>query len=416
MRRTGDGGIAVRIIQLVLMLLLAAAAPHPDAAGGDDGTWLKYRYTAGEKYRILTEISEDILINGARSHSSDILNKISVETAGVKNGSGRLDCTFRTSERIQGRYGAFFLKEDYRSEFWRDERGACTIDPGYFMPVVRNVPLFPAGAVRPGDTWSAAAEEVHDLRRGYGLDRPLHFPVKVNYSYLRNEVRDGVNTAVITAEYTTFHRVPAAAQSSRPVPEKITGTSVQTWYWDIAAGAMSSCEEEFDFIFFLTGGSNVEYRGTARGRLIRSQPLDRDRVADELDRRIKEEKLDDVAVRKDTNGVSIVLENVQFPPNSPELTAAEREKLARIAAMLQKYPGRDFLVTGHTARVGDEETSRTLSVLRARAAGDFLVGKGGIDRTRVVTRGMGSSEPAGDNATEEGRRKNRRVEITILEN
>ena len=73
-------------------------------------------------------------------------------------------------------------------------------------------------------------------------------------------------------------------------------------------------------------------------------------------------------------------------------------------------------MTGHTARVGDEETSRTLSVQRAQAVGDFLVGKGGIGKTRVMTRGMGSSEPAADNATEEGMKRNRRVEIMILEN
>lgn len=397
------------------MISFCAAALQPAAADGGEGPGLRYLYRAGEKYRIISEVSEEVLINGARSHTSDILNKVSVETAEVKGASGRLDCLFRMSERIQGRYEAFYLKEDYHSGFWRDERGACTIDPSYFMPVVRNVPLFPAGAVRPGDTWSAEAEEVHDLRRGYGLDRPLRFPVTVNYSYLRNEVRAGVKTAVLRIKYNTFHRVPAGGSPSRPVPEKITGTSDQTWYWDLAAGAMHSYDEEFDFIFFLNNGSHVEYRGTAHGRLLRSQALDRDRVADELSRRLKQEKIADVEIKKDKNGVSIVLENVRFPPNSPELTAYEKEKLSRIYDLLQKFPDRDFLVTGHTARVGDEETSRTLSVQRAQAVGDFLIGKG-IGKTRVMTRGMGSAEPAADNATEEGRKKNRRVEIMILEN
>jgi outer membrane protein OmpA-like peptidoglycan-associated protein len=391
--------------------LLAAV---PCAAAGE-GTRLNYIYKAGEKYRIISEVGEEILINGARSHTSDILNKISVETAEVKGATGRLDCLFRMSERIAGPHEAFFLKEDYRSTFWRDDRGACTMDRDYFMPVVRNVPLFPAGAVRPGDTWTAEAEEVHDLRRGYGLERPMHFPVSVTYTYLRNEVREGVNTAVVKIRYNTFHRVTGLGPASRPVPEKITGMSEQTWYWDIAAGAMQSYEEEFDFIFFLTGGSTVEYRGKASGRLVRSPALDRDRVAAELDRALRREKIPDAGVRKDKDGVSIVLENVQFPPNSPELTPAEKEKLSRIAEILGRFPGRDFLVTGHTARVGDEETSRALSVQRAQAAGDFLVGRG-IAKTRVMTRGKGSGEPAADNATEEGRKKNRRVEILILEN
>jgi outer membrane protein OmpA-like peptidoglycan-associated protein len=281
---------------------------------------------------------------------------------------------------------------------------------------VRNIPLFPGTAVHPGDTWTAAAEEVHDLRRGYGLERPLHFPVMVQYSYLKDEVRDGAAVAVIKVHYDAFHRVPLPGPTSRPVPEKITGSSDQTWYWDIAAGTMHSSEEEFDFIFFLANGSSVEDRGTARTRLLRSQPLDRDRVAAELGKRLRDENIPDVTVRNDKNGVSIVLENVQFPPNSPELTPPEREKLSRIAAILQKFPDRDFMVTGHTARVGDEETSRALSVQRSRAVGDFLIKVGKIGRTRIMTRGVGSSEPAADNATEEGRKKNRRVEIMILEN
>jgi len=111
-----------------------------------------------------------------------------------------------------------------------------------------------------------------------------------------------------------------------------------------------------------------------------------------------------------------VLENVQFPPNSPELMDAEKDKLSRIAGILKRFPERDFLVTGHTARVGEEQTSQALSEQRAMAVADFLISKGACKKTQVVTQGKGSREPAADNATEAGRKRNRRVEITILEN
>jgi outer membrane protein OmpA-like peptidoglycan-associated protein len=47
---------------------------------------------------------------------------------------------------------------------------------------------------------------------------------------------------------------------------------------------------------------------------------------------------------------------------------------------------------------------------------DYLIGKKVRGPERIVVRGYGAEQPLGDNATEEGRRKNRRVEITILEN
>ena len=109
---------------------------------------------------------------------------------------------------------------------------------------------------------------------------------------------------------------------------------------------------------------------------------------------------------------------MSFQPNSSELGSAEQEKLRRIASILAQYPDRDILVTGHTASVSGytPEQHQALSEQRAQAVGDFLVGLGVRRADQVTVRGMGDRQPIGDNATEEGRRQNRRVEITILEN
>jgi outer membrane protein OmpA-like peptidoglycan-associated protein len=404
-----------QVLALSLGCFLLAAATN-EARDETRGRILRFKHVHGEKYRIITEVDEDILINGAPSHRSLILNKVAVETVEVRDGAGRLDCDFQMSESIEGKFNSFHLKENYRSDFWRDRQGVYTIDRSYFMPVVRNVPFFPEGAVKPGDTWTGDAFEAHDFRRNYGIARPFHFPVKAHYTYLRVEVIDGVQAAVLKVEFTVFHRVSYDTAPSRPAPLRITGMSSQLYWWDIDAGLFHSYQEDFNFIFFLSGGATVEFGGKARGRLLRSPVLDRDRVADDLTKKIMKENIADTSVRKDKEGVTIVLENVQFPPNSAELAGAERDKLDRVAEMLKQFSQRDFLVTGHTARVGDERTSQILSEQRAMAVADYLMGRGACDRTRIVTRGRGSREPAGDNATEEGRRKNRRVEITILEN
>ncbi len=401
-------------------VFLAVAAllwgPSLIAAEEAAGQKLRFRYTPGEKYRIVTEVNEDVLVNGILSHNSIILNKVAVDTAEVKGGSGSLECDFQMSESIRGRFDAYYLKENYRSQFWRDELGVFTIDPSFFMPVVRNVPRFPPGLVKPGDTWTGDADEAHDFRRSYGIAKAFHFPVKVHYTYLRDEIKEGVKTALLKVEFTIFHRVSYDGVPSRPVPVRITGTSSQLYWWDAAAGQFHSYKEDFDFIFFLSNAASVEYRGSAAGRLLKSPKLDRDRVADDLNKRIKEDNIADAVVRKDKNGVTIVLENIQFPPNSPELIDAEKEKLSRIAKILNRFPERDFLVTGHTARIGEEQTSQALSEQRAMAVADFLISKGACRKAQVVTQGKGSKEPAADNATEQGRKRNRRVEITILEN
>ena len=67
-------------------------------------------------------------------------------------------------------------------------------------------------------------------------------------------------------------------------------------------------------------------------------------------------------------------------------------------------------VAGHTDSVGTEEYNMGLSLRRAEAVRQYLVGKG-IAADRLIVRGYGESRPVADNATAEGRFQNRRVEL-----
>lgn len=409
-RRTPFG--TMRATAAIASALLAVAAAAASAAE------LRYVYRKGDRYRMVTRVNERVLVNGAFSHQADILNRIAVEVADVRDGSGRHEAIFQTSERAYGSGGSYEWSEDYDSVFWRDARGAFDIDDRYFMPVVRNVPLFPQKPVAPGDTWSAPGWEVHDFRASFGMLDPFSFPIMVSYTYLRDEVRNGIACAVIGISYTVFQKLAAAPRTTRTYPVRLAGTSAQTLWWDTAAGREVAYVETFDFLFTLASGDEVEYVGEASGELIEAAPLDRAaataQIADELER----QQVEDASVRADELGVTITLENVNFQANSDALLPSEQEKLRRIASILKNYPERDILVTGHTAGVPGYtvQQHQELSELRAKAVGDFLLSLGARSASQVTTRGMGATVPIGDNATEEGRRRNRRVEITILEN
>ena len=73
-------------------------------------------------------------------------------------------------------------------------------------------------------------------------------------------------------------------------------------------------------------------------------------------------------------------------------------------------------MSGHTALAGTSEGRMELSIDRARAVADYFLSKNVRGADRIVIRGFGAEAPIADNGTEEGRRRNRRVEITILEN
>ncbi len=397
---------------LLSVLILTASLPMVSAAV------FRFAYTKGEKYRITSTVEETVTINGQFNSRNDILNKIAVEITDAKEGAGYHKADFQSSTRLYGSAGSYELSDDYNSEFWRDERGVFTIDDSYFMPTVRDVPVFPEGDVAIGQSWTAQGSEAHDFRRDFGVLSAFHFPITVSYTYLRNETRNGVPCAVFSAEYTIFYKVPKAPPTTNRYPIRITGESHQLYWWDMENRKYSYAEETFDFIFTLDSGDEVEFAGTSKGEVTEAQPLDRTKVLKDIQKELDAQKLPGTSVRADPQGVTITIENVTFPPNSNQLMSAEQDKVKRIAEILKKYPDRDIMITGHTAGVSGytAEEHQALSEQRARAVANLLLSLGAKKASQMTVRGMGAGAPLGDNATEAGRAQNRRVEITILEN
>lgn len=85
----------------------------------------------------------------------------------------------------------------------------------------------------------------------------------------------------------------------------------------------------------------------------------------------------------------------------------------QIAAMLTSSPSLRVSIEGHTDNAGTPAANKTLSENRAKSVVTALVAKG-IDKTRLSSKGMGQEKPVADNATEEGKAKNRRVEIVKM--
>ncbi|AYQ26726.1 MULTISPECIES: OmpA family protein [unclassified Polaromonas] len=88
--------------------------------------------------------------------------------------------------------------------------------------------------------------------------------------------------------------------------------------------------------------------------------------------------------------------------------------LNQFATSLNQNPVTTVTIIGHTDNTGSDAVNNPLSIDRADAARDYLVSRG-VARTRIATDGRGSREPIADNNTQQGRDKNRRVEIYVAE-
>ena len=116
-----------------------------------------------------------------------------------------------------------------------------------------------------------------------------------------------------------------------------------------------------------------------------------------------------------------ILDRVMFDSGEAILKPAGESVMRKIAAILAGHPQLKIHVIGHTDNVPIRPEARNrfasnweLSTARALAAVHFLTEKAGVDPRRVGAIGYGEYRPLADNATAEGRARNRRIAITIL--
>ncbi|HUX41425.1 MAG TPA: OmpA family protein [Rectinemataceae bacterium] len=393
----------------------ADSTPDAPAAAAAKPFVFAYDYHKGDKFRVLSEVSEDIYVNHVLAKRAEIMNRIAFEVADTApdKGAATLAGTFVTSERAKGETN-YIVTGQYDSKFTQSRLGLYSIDDSYFMPVVRDVPSFPDHPVSPGDTWTAPGEERHDMRQGFGIPEPYAIPFVAEYRYEGPETKDGRPVQRLSARYTIFYEPPVPSQYNDSYPVQISGFSDQKIWWDPVYAQPTSYEERFKIVLDLSNGTTIEYRGTAKSSFVEATLMDRQALKSEVEKAVGD--LEGVSVKTVPEGVAITLEDVQFTADSAALDPAELGKIASIAEYLKAHPERDIIVAGHTALAGTAEARLALSIARARAVADRLVTLGARDPLHIQVEGFGAERPISDNSTPEGMARNRRVEIIIREN
>ena len=151
-------------------------------------------------------------------------------------------------------------------------------------------------------------------------------------------------------------------------------------------------------------GDEYGYNVTAEGYMFLSDKITETNTGKETYIRLK----------KATAGSNLVLNNVFFATNSFELKEESKFELNRIIRFLKDNPNIKVRFEGHTDSQGSRELNTKLSDNRAKAVRNYLI-ENDIEPSRMQAKGFGPDRPVADNNTEEGRAKNRRTEMVILE-
>ncbi len=119
-------------------------------------------------------------------------------------------------------------------------------------------------------------------------------------------------------------------------------------------------------------------------------------------------------IAKLKEGGAYTINDINFASNAAVLEPESMVVLEMFAAYLKEHPGMKIEIRGHTDNVGDDGRNMDLSNERSYAVFEALT-KFGVPRSQITSaKGYGETKPVADNATEEGRAKNRRTEFVLV--
>ena len=400
------------VLGVALLAFFWLSSPGSPAQGA-----LAFSWIPGDQYRFYGTGTQNAYINGELVQTSQQTYKVSYSVTGVDSeGRGFLKGHIVFLTDSDRRQGASPISQEFDTAYTVDATGKYEVPPDEVMPVVRNVPVFPKPGAQKGDTWTGKGEEVHDLRDDFGVDRLLRIPLDVIYTDLGPAQQNGHTVEVIGSDYNLYQRTGFTKSSKGAWPVLISGYSHQRHYFNKEKGQEEGYVEDYSLVLTMNTQDTFEFEGQGSSNLVEASTMNKPQVVADVKKALADSGLADVQVTAAEKGVVLNLDNIQFPPDSALLVASEQEKIRLIGEILKKYPDRDILVEGHTALAGTAADRQKLSENRAASVGNQLVKLGVRTPEKLVYRGWGAEHPVAPNDTEANKQKNRRVEITILEN
>jgi OOP family OmpA-OmpF porin len=128
-----------------------------------------------------------------------------------------------------------------------------------------------------------------------------------------------------------------------------------------------------------------------------------------------EKALSDLGANISDQSLSVTLGSADFPSGTAEFAPANTDRIDRVAGLLKERQDLKLDIVGYIDDRGSDAANERLSQQRAEAVGQMLVTKFGLAEDRIVAKGTGEADPVASNDTKEGRARNRRVELRVID-
>ncbi len=275
-------------------------------------------------------------------------------------------------------------------------------------------------SVRQDDTWTNWSDPVRLSNvNSTGVELSYFIPKKSNYAYfVTTQNSDGYGDikkiklspdelpkSIAIAEDPAMADDQKVSMICRVLNQKTNQQiAAQVFYRDNGTANYKKVNANAagQFIFAANKGSNAEIRVKANGYLTLNEKF-----------AFNENMEQDFSLTPLEVGTTIQMNNVLFKQGTEVILEESYEEIDRFVNLMEEYPQIEIELSGHTDNQGNSKLNLELSQKRAEKVMDYMVEQG-VDASRIVGKGYGSSRPIASNQGEQTRRLNRRVEITIL--
>lgn len=391
----------------------------------------QFVHKKGDAFSHVSTVQEEAYFNGRLNNKTEFINRTSSTVLEVlEDGSEYLQTDYMTTQNslIQKTGDTLSWGEETSINVYRKKSGELYNSSNPFLPTVRNIPSFPEHKVKEGDSWQAKGLEVHDCRELFNMDEAISIPFTAKYTYTgtipvtkESKEKDETETSpettklhIIQVYYDFFQDNTTGQYYKNTTFAGARGYAKQKIYWDTTKNEIDYFEEEFQIKMVDFYGNTYVFNGVSHGEVTGFTSINDDINVKKLQKTVENYNIKNVKVSKGEKGLTLSLENIQFEPDSDKLLPSEQQKLIQLGKILKEF-NNDLLITGHCAERGTENARQILSEQRAKSVADFLIQNNIRSEYHIFTQGKGSTQPVASNDTEEGRSRNRRVEITIMD-
>ncbi len=257
------------------------------------------------------------------------------------------------------------------------------------------------------------AEAKQDLRNAADIDSNKRGDRKTEITFARQAVQRAEDARIVTLRKQAAERQRNSDVAKQQAQEQAAQSQLQAQQSQLQAQQAALAAQQAQAAQAQADAERARAEAAAAEAQARASAANRQvQDANAIREKLRSQLNSVLATSETARGLIVNMSDVLFDTGKYTLKPETKIALAKVAGILQAYPGLKLQVEGYTDSIGGDEYNQKLSENRAGAVRDFLVQQG-VQMNNISATGYGKADPVADNGNAQGRAQNRRVQMVV---